>query len=89
MRQAGVRLEQSMKRESHFAKETEWWIFTSVFKNEVCKGLPIKWVVELLDSKGYLLRHETTGDPSSLRRIPGMNLTRVYRISSKILEDEV
>ncbi|MBY0554337.1 DUF927 domain-containing protein [bacterium] len=88
-RQAGVKLEKSVKRESQLVKETEWWIFTGVFKNEVCKGLSIRWVVELLASKGYLLKDENKGDPAPLRRIPGMGQARVYRISSKILEDEV
>ena len=72
------------------AAEYEYFMFTEVFKNEVCKGFDPKLVARLLIERG-LIETETGSKAGATRkeRLPGLGLTRVYKFKPGIVAIEV
>jgi putative DNA primase/helicase len=71
------------------AIEFEYFMFTEVFKKEVCKGLDPKAVARLLIERG-LLEPETGTKAGATRRerLPGLGLTRCYKFKPGIVAIE-
>jgi putative DNA primase/helicase len=65
------------------ARETEFFVLPEVFRQEICKSFDYKTVARLLVEQGYMV---TDGrNLSSNARLPGIGLTRCYRITQKLL----
>ncbi len=65
----------------------EYWVFTEMYKEEICKGLDAKLVTRVLKQKGYL-GVDSKGNPQIAKRIPGVGqTTRMYIIKPSILQD--
>lgn len=66
-------------------KDTEFYVFTEVFKFEICKGLDYRKVCRLLVAKGILITDGKGFTRSEC--LPNTKLkTRVYRITSKVFD---
>jgi len=68
--------------------ETEYYVYSEMFKTEVCSGMDYKAVARLLLSKGYM-----RGDPDGKRIqpqvvLPGEGKRRVFHILPTIWNDE-
>jgi putative DNA primase/helicase len=72
------------------AAEYEYFVFTEVFKAELCKGFDPKLVARLLIERGLLVPE--TGERASAQRqerLPGLGKTRVYRFKPGIISMEM
>lgn len=70
--------------------EYEYFIFTEVFKTEVCKGFDPKLVARLLIERGLLVPEgKNNAGLTRNERLPGLGLTRVYRFKPGIVSIEV
>lgn len=70
--------------------EYEYFMFTDVFKTEVCKGFDPKLVTRLLIERG-LLETETGPKAGATRRerLPGVGMVRIYKFKPNIVSVEV
>lgn len=67
------------------AKDTEYYVFPTIFESEVCKGFDYRVVCRLLAERGVLI---TEGQSFKRKeRLPGGEHPRCYRITSKIFDD--
>lgn len=67
------------------AKQTEFYVFPSVFEQEVCKGLDYRVVCRLLVSKGALVMEGKSFKRKE--RLPGGESGRCYKVTSAIFDD--
>lgn len=71
--------------------ELEYFVFSEIFKNEICKGFSPKAVTRLLIDRGLLIP-EGSGEKARAdrkERLPGMGNVRCYRFSPKIVGGEL
>jgi putative DNA primase/helicase len=66
--------------------DSEFFIFTEVFKREVLKGFDMKLAIEALTDAGWLKRGADK-KPASNHRLPGIGNKRVYHLSASALAD--
>lgn len=65
----------------------EYFVFKEVFENEICSGLDHLYVAQVCARKGYLLEDSEKRTTRS-ERLPGQEKnTRVYRFTSKVMEE--
>jgi uncharacterized protein (DUF927 family) len=64
----------------------EFIVFPEPFKNEMCQGLNLHYVIRTLVERGFLMV-EPDGKAQVRRRLPGMSQSRVYHIKPTILSD--
>ena len=64
-----------------------YYILTSVWTKEVCNGFNPKDVATLLLNKG-ILEAGTDGKPYSTTRLPGLGVTKCYRVNSSVFSTE-
>ena len=67
------------------AKDTEYYVMPTMFKNEICKGLDYRVVCRLLVQTGALIKEGESFQKSV--RLPSGERAKVYRITSKIFDD--
>lgn len=68
------------------ARDTDYYVFPTVFEQEVCKGFDYKTVCRLLVDRGILL---TEGKSFKRKeRLPAEGAVRCYRVTSKVFNDE-
>lgn len=67
------------------AKDTEFYVFPTVFEQEVCKGLDYKVVCRLLADSGALIKEGKSFKRKE--RLPGGEVPRCYKITSAIFDD--
>lgn len=65
--------------------ETEYFVFTEVFKTEICAGLAPTFVARILADRGWL-KPGSDGKHTRMERLPGLDRARCCRITSKVLE---
>jgi putative DNA primase/helicase len=73
-------------RRSNSEGRTEYYVFTEVFRDEICHGLDHTFVSRVLADHGWLMLgadHKTT----RTERLPGDRRVRCYRLTAKVLED--
>jgi len=63
--------------------QQEYFVFSEVFRDEICKGFNPKSVTELLIARGLLML-DSDGGPTRSERLPGIGKSRVYRFKPEI-----
>ncbi|WP_153134749.1 DUF927 domain-containing protein [Paraburkholderia agricolaris] len=63
--------------------ETEYWVLTEVFRNEVCKGFDYKLIERLLLER-EVLRPRADGHATRRERVPTIGHVQVYRVMPSI-----
>jgi putative DNA primase/helicase len=63
----------------------EFYVFSDVFKSEICKGVDPSYVAKVCVKHGLLLP-STDGKATRRERLPCTGLTRCYRFSAKVLD---
>ncbi len=66
---------------------THFFVMREVFRAEVCEGFDPLAVARVLASRGHLVV-DKSGRHDRKERLPGIGLTRCYRIQSSIFDDE-
>ena len=66
--------------------ETEYYVYSEVFKTEVCNGMDYKAVARLLIDKGYMRADGKHLQPKV--SLPGESARRVFHILPTIWSDE-
>lgn len=70
-------------------EETEFYVFSNIFKNDICKGLNSKIVSKILLEKEYIYPSNEVGRFEIKKSIPGISKnTRFYHFKSKILSGD-
>lgn len=65
--------------------EVEFFVFTNVFRKEICKGFDPVEVAKVAIKHGFL-RPEKNGNPTRSESLPGrLEQSRCYRITSRVL----
>ncbi|MFC0169668.1 DUF927 domain-containing protein [Pseudoduganella danionis] len=62
----------------------EYFVFSEVFRDEICKGFNPKTVTRLLVDRGLLMT-DSDGSATRKERLPGMGPARVYRFKPEIV----
>lgn len=73
------------KRVNTTTDETEFLILPESFRQDVCKGFDVVFVVKELKARGYL--HYDSGKNQKTERLPEIGLKKVVAVSSRIFED--
>ncbi len=63
--------------------ETEYWVLTEVFRNEVCKGFDYKLIERLLMER-EVLKPRADGHATRRERVPTVGHVQVYRVMPSI-----
>ncbi|MCB1136539.1 MAG: DUF927 domain-containing protein, partial [Chlamydiia bacterium] len=67
----------------------EYFVFRQVFRQEICKGLDQRLAAKICLDKGWL-QPGPNGEATRSERLPNTGKsTRVYRFTSKVLEEEI
>lgn len=69
--------------EGNRAKEIEFYVLPEVFRLEICRGFDHKAVARLLSERGFLEREGQSH--TRKERLPGLGLSRCYRITPNLL----
>ena len=71
--------------------ETDFFVFSQVFKQEVCKGFNYMTVARLLAKKGVLVHAGSVKDRrlTVRKRVPAMGSIYLYHITSAIFDLEI
>jgi uncharacterized protein (DUF927 family) len=69
------------------AKDVEYYVLPTAFKEEICKGLDLRAVCRLLEDKGVISKEGGSFQKSI--RLPGGERAKVYRITSKIFDGDI
>jgi putative DNA primase/helicase len=62
----------------------EYFVFSEIFRDEICKGFNPKTVTRLLVEQGLLLT-DSDGGATRKERLPGMGMARVYRFKPEVV----
>ncbi len=65
--------------------QTEWFVLPGAWKEEICRGLDASRVARLGLQAGWIAP-DAAGSPTSSHRLPGVGPTRVYRVTSAVLQ---
>lgn len=74
------------RKHDHAKGETEYYVYSEVFKAEVCSGMDYKAVARLLIDKGYMRADGKHLQPKV--SLPGESARRVFHILPAIWNDE-
>jgi len=64
----------------------EFYVFSEVFKSEICKGIDPSYIAKICIKHGLLLP-SSDGKTTRSERLPGIGPTRCYRFTPKVLDE--
>ena len=67
---------------------TEYFVLPEAFRSDICQGHDARYVVKVLSERGFL---KLSGDskPQVAKRLPGLDVVRVYHILPSIFSEEM
>ena len=66
------------------ARDTEFFVYTEVFRSEICAPHDYKIIQKLLDKHGALIRPNSGKAYTRSERLPAEGMQYIYRINSKV-----